>query len=142
MFEIFGEFDSYMELNQAAEGLKEEGDMDSLRKLAGENGIDEADVEMYIAGKIPELSNPITAALGKLKVEREKADNDVTLCIIEYLESICDDMDMALAIRRRGKRVSYVYNKVYTYAKEHQKNRCGVCSDMMAFKMAREYYRR
>lgn len=45
MFEIFGEFDTFLELNQAAEGLKEEGDMASLRKLASENGIDEFDTE-------------------------------------------------------------------------------------------------
>ena len=74
MFEIFGEFDTFLELNQAAEGLKEEGDMASLRKLAQENGIDEFDTEAYIKGEIPDLSNPMTAALGKLKKEKEEKE--------------------------------------------------------------------
>ena len=32
MFDVFGEFDSYMEINMAAEGMKEEGDVKSLRE--------------------------------------------------------------------------------------------------------------
>ena len=51
MFEIFGEFDTFLELNQAAEGLKEEGDMASLRKLASENGIDEMN-ETYVSDAV------------------------------------------------------------------------------------------
>ena len=141
MFENFGEFDTFLELNQAAEGLKEEGDMTSLRKLAQENGIDEMDTEAYIKGEIPELSNPMTAALGKLKKEKEESNNYVTTAIIGYLESICDDIDMALAIRKKGKRASTVYDKVYKYAKDNQKNHCGVCSDEQAYQMAREYYK-
>lgn len=142
MFEIFGEFDTFLELNQVAEGLKEEGDMASLRKLASENGIDEMDTEAYIKGEIPDLSNPMTAALGKLKKEKEEeSGNYVTTAIIGYLESICDDIDMALAIRKKGKRVSKVYDKVYKYAKDNQKNHCGVCSDEKAYQMAREYYK-
>ena len=39
MFERFGEFDSAEELNLTAEGLKTEGDMESLLVLAEENGI-------------------------------------------------------------------------------------------------------
>ena len=39
MFERFGEFDSYKELNEAAEGQFNEGDEESLRILAAENGI-------------------------------------------------------------------------------------------------------
>ena len=33
MFDVFGEFDSYMEINMAAEGMKEEGDVKSLREM-------------------------------------------------------------------------------------------------------------
>lgn len=43
MFDKFGEFDSAEELNKAAEGLKEEGDKESLIELAKENGIDPED---------------------------------------------------------------------------------------------------
>lgn len=141
MFEIFGEFDTFLELNQEAEGLKEEGDMASLRKLASENGIDEFDTEAYIKGEIPDLSNPMTAALGKLKKEKEESNRYVTTAIIGYLESICDDIDMALAIRKKGKRASKVYDKVYKFAKDNQKDGCGECSDEKAYQMAREYYK-
>ena len=34
LFERFGEFDSVEELNMTAEGLKEEGDIESLKVLA------------------------------------------------------------------------------------------------------------
>lgn len=47
MFDKFGEFDSAEELNKAAEGLKEEGDKESLIELAKENGIDPEDAEDY-----------------------------------------------------------------------------------------------
>lgn len=48
MFERFGEFDSAEELNLTAEGLKTEGDMESLLILAEENGIDKEDAEDYM----------------------------------------------------------------------------------------------
>ena len=55
MFDIFGEFDTVAELNATAEGLKNEGDADSLRKLAKENGIEEAFADMYMQGVMPEF---------------------------------------------------------------------------------------
>lgn len=45
LFERFGEFDSVEELNMTAEGLKEEGDLESLKVLA-ERGLDAADAEI------------------------------------------------------------------------------------------------
>ena len=55
MFDKFGEFDSSEELNKAAEGLLEEGDIESLKIMAAENGIDTADVEDYSDGSINSL---------------------------------------------------------------------------------------
>ena len=69
LFERFGEFDSVEELNMTAEGLKEEGDLESLKVLAEENGLDVADAEDYADGIVTELANSLLAALGKLKVE-------------------------------------------------------------------------
>ena len=40
MFDRFGEFDSYEEINEAAEGLFNEGDLESLRLMAAENGLE------------------------------------------------------------------------------------------------------
>ena len=74
LFDKFGEFGSYKELNESAAGLKEEGDFESLKELAKENGIDEYDVEDYIDGVVDELTTPTTAALGRLKVDLEATD--------------------------------------------------------------------
>ena len=41
MFEKFGEFDSYGEINELAENLLNEGDTESLKVMAKENGIKE-----------------------------------------------------------------------------------------------------
>lgn len=39
MFEKFGEMESYKEINELAENLRQEGDADNLRAMAEENGI-------------------------------------------------------------------------------------------------------
>ena len=39
MFEKFGEMNSYAEINELANNLANEGDQESLREMAAENGI-------------------------------------------------------------------------------------------------------
>ena len=46
MFEKFGEMESYKEINELAENLRQEGDADNLRAMAEENGIPSDFVEM------------------------------------------------------------------------------------------------
>ena len=73
MFEKFGEMGSFEEVNLAAEGLKNEGDKESLYALAEENGVDKEDAEDYLLGYTQELiPNAISGALAKLKVEISK----------------------------------------------------------------------
>ena len=70
MYEIFGEMDSAEEINAAASGLKDEGDQENLFRLAEENGIDSAFVDMYLDGTMENLCcDAATAALGKIDVE-------------------------------------------------------------------------
>lgn len=69
MSKDFGEFKSVEELNLCAEGLKEEGDLESLKKLAEENGIDVEDAIDYFDGIYPEFTNAILAAVGKIDKE-------------------------------------------------------------------------
>lgn len=141
LFSVFGEFDSYEEINQAAAGLFAEGDMESLKQLAEENGLEE-DLQFYIDGATTELCDPITAAFGKLKVEKEQAKGDcVTTVIIEYLEANCDDVELALAIRKKGKRAGDMYEIIEDEARKNKKGYTGVCSDARAFQLTREYYR-
>lgn len=105
MFDRFGEFDSVEELNRAAEGLKEEGDISGLIELAEENGLDKADAEDYMDGMIPELANKLIAALGKIKIERQSLKPvNIMEDWVSYIE-LCagESEEMAAAIRRKNK---------------------------------------
>ena len=105
MFEKFGEFDSCEEINKKADELFNKGDMDGIRKLAEENGIDQEDAEDFIYGAIDELTTPLAAALGKLKVESEKLKLKGVLqdWVDEIIKMCPDDMDLTKAIRKKGK---------------------------------------
>ena len=105
MFDKFGEFDSAEELNQAAAGLKEEGDLESLKVLAIENGLDREDAEDYADDIAEELATPLMAALGKLKVEAgELKPKEIMSDWLEYIKVRCsEDEHMAAAVRRKGK---------------------------------------
>ena len=69
MFERFGEFDSAAEINETAVNLRKEGDMEGLKVLAKENGIDPDILEVFIDGDMLYLCDDMTAALGKLDIE-------------------------------------------------------------------------
>nr|DAY50297.1 MAG TPA: hypothetical protein [Caudoviricetes sp.] len=70
MFEKFGKM-TFDDLNRTAEGLKMEGDVESLVLLAEENGLEKEDAEDYADGVVDTLANPLEAAMGKIKVESE-----------------------------------------------------------------------
>ena len=53
MFDKFGEMNSYKEINELADNLFNEGDQESLKEMAKENGIMQEFVEMYLQGDIP-----------------------------------------------------------------------------------------
>lgn len=105
MFEKFGNFDSAEELNMAAEGLKQEGDKDSLIALALENGIDREDAADYFDGGMDRLANPLMAALGKLQVEKQDFTvQEIVEDWYQYIISVCGESeDMARAVRRKDK---------------------------------------
>ena len=98
MFDKFGEMDSYKEINELAENLFNEGDIDSLRVMAKENGIPDDFVEMYLEGAIPELCDSTTAALGKLDVEAARLKlNGLMLDWVEYIKGLCMEEVMKAA---------------------------------------------
>lgn len=105
MFDKFGEFDSYEEINKKADELFNNGDMDSIRKLAEENGIDKEDAEDFIDGVIDELTTPLVAAVGKLKVESEELKlKGILQDWVDEIHSMCaDNMEFAKAVRKQGK---------------------------------------
>lgn len=110
MFDRFGEFNSVEELNEAAAGLKEEGDEKSLYELAEENGIDKEDVEDYLDGAVPELANALIAAYGKIYVEEkalgaEGIIKDWIDCIVQMCS---EDEKLCRAVRKKGKKLADV----------------------------------
>lgn len=105
MFDTFGNFDKWTEINETAEGLKAEGDRESLYTLAAENGLTQYDVDDYMDGVVDTLCTPFTAAIGKLKIEKE----DLKLYEImndweAYIEILCsEDEKICLAVRKKKK---------------------------------------
>ena len=69
MFDIFGEFNSAEEVNEAAAAQLQEGDTDAVMTIARENGIDADDAQDYIDGMVDKLCSPLMAAFGKIEVE-------------------------------------------------------------------------
>ena len=74
LFAKFGEFDSAEEINRAATAQLKEGDLEAVRMIAKENGIDDMSAEDFIRGDWPELCSPFMAAIGKLEVETAELD--------------------------------------------------------------------
>lgn len=147
MFDKFGEFDSCEELNLAAEGLFNEGDIDNIYILAEENGIDRYDAEMYIAGEIPTLSDTMMAAAGKIDVELKLIDpqyRPTASCIAEYIKSLCDREAFAIEVRKKGKSL---HECMKNMEKEAEKQilvkkgcQCACIPPSEGFKFIRDYY--
>lgn len=105
MYDKFGEMSSYTEINELAENLMNEGDIESLREMAKENGIPEDFVELYLEGEIPSFCDALTAAVGKLEVEAAdiKAEGLLTDWV-EYIKGLCMENEMiAHQVRKKGK---------------------------------------
>lgn len=106
LFTKFGEFDSAEELNKTAAGLRAEGDIQGLQELAKENGIDPYEVEDYVDGMSDELATPITAALGRMRVELETLEGSVEAMCRFYsgVCHLCDDGKRGSGKRNHEKR--------------------------------------
>lgn len=122
LFERFGEFDSVEKLNETAEGLKKEGDIESLIVLAEENGLDKEDAEDYMDDIVPELANRLLAALGKLKAEeKELKPCEIMVDWIEYIRVCCSESEeMAIAVRKKTKSLKGCIAAVLKWSFAHQ----------------------
>ena len=109
MFEQFGEMGSAAEINLLADNLVIEGDIESVKKLATENGIDSGDVEDYLAGDMAELCNDLTAAIGKIELEaKELGLKELMADWVEWIKAECtvktdDGYVFARNVRSKGK---------------------------------------
>ena len=111
MFDKFGEMNSYKEINELADNLFNEGDQESLKEMAKENGIMQEFVEMYLQGDIPVLCDPLTAALGKIDVEAEELKpKEIMEDWVEYLRGQCMENEiLAHQVRKKGKSLKRMY---------------------------------
>lgn len=149
MFEIFGEFDSAAEINLAAKGLFDEGDLENIYKLASENGIDREYAQMYIEGDIPFLTDSATAAMGKIDIELEaarKSYGSVADCVAEYIKSLCDRDEFAGVVRKKGRSLSKCLDLMRDRAKQSLKSQtgtqCACIPPSEGFRLIRDYYER
>ncbi len=122
MYEKLGEFDSAEEMCTLAENLFNEGDMESIRTLAKENGIDEMIVDAYIEGFEPKFVDAAEAAVGKIEVETTALKpKDIMVDWCEYIKtSSMDDEEMARAVRRKGKSLKGCIGAILKWAFAHQ----------------------
>lgn len=122
MFEKFGEMDSFREINELAENLFNEGDMESLKAMAEENGIDKDIVDLYLQGEVPVLCDPLTAALGKIDIEcAELKPKEIMSDWVEYLRSQCMENEMiALQVRKKGKSLKGMIGALLKWSFDNQ----------------------
>lgn len=105
MFDKFGEMNSADEINELAENLLNEGDIDSLEAMTKENGIPMEYVLAYKEGEIPFICDDMTAALGKIDVEvAELKPKEIMEDWVEYLKAQCMENELlAFNVRKKGK---------------------------------------
>lgn len=105
MFEHFGNMGSYEEINELAENLFNEGDIESLRVMAQENGIPQDLVELYLDGQLMQLCDAETAAIGKIDMEcRELKPKEIMEDWTEYLRGqVMENERIARSVRSTEK---------------------------------------
>ncbi len=127
LYEKFGEFDSIEEINEAAEGLKVEGDLESLKALAAENGLDDDDTEDYVEGIVTQLiPTPCFGALAKVRLEVQENKKlyemqDLINDWIGYIKlEASESEEFARAVRKKGKRVKDCIAEILKWSFSHQ----------------------
>lgn len=145
MYEVFGEMSTAAEINAVARSLKEEKELDNLKVLAKENGIEEVFAEMFYEGEIPYLTDDSMAAVAKLEAEAKELDSQVASAVSAYLQGRCDDIEFARAVRKKGKSLKTFYEDTIKRLREEarKKKKNAVCIEYprkKLFREAEEYY--
>lgn len=149
MYDKFGEFGSVEELNKAAEGFRNEGDIKSLYELAEENGISKEDVADYMDGYVDKLASEMIAAYGRLnmeKMEMEKCTDIMEKSMLYYILLFIDGMllddEMQKAIMKKGKSPRKLLEQMKNTARKHAEGNTGVCcgTDKELKDLIRTYY--
>lgn len=122
MYERFGEFNSAEEINETAVNLRREGDTESIKILAKENGIDEDVAEVFIEGALLYLCDNMTAAIGKLDIEeKDLKAKEIMADWADYIKARCfEDENMAKAVRRKDKSLKGCIGALLTWSFKNQ----------------------
>ena len=122
MFDRFGEFGSAAEINETAVNLRKEGDTDSLKVLAEENGIDQDILEAFIDGDILYICDDMSAAIGKIEVEaKEVKCAEILGDWVEYIKAQCmEHPGVAVMVRKKGKRLEDCVAEILKWSFKHQ----------------------
>lgn len=122
MYERFGEFNSANEINETAVNLRKEGDYDSIKVVANENGIDEDIAQAFIDGDILFLCDDMAAAIGKIEVESaDLKPVEIMEDWVEYLKNRCfESEEMAKAVRQKGKSLKGAIGALLTWSFKNQ----------------------
>lgn len=122
MFERFGEFDSAAEINEAAVNLRKEGDLESVRILAAENGMDEDVAEAFLEGELIYLCDAMSAAIGKIDVEAEDMKaKEIMADWADYIKVSCfENESMAIAVRRKDKSLKGCIGELLKWSFQNQ----------------------
>ncbi len=122
MFDRFGNMDSAKAINELALNLLNEGDYESIKVLAEENGIDEGIVEIFIDRQILYICDDMSAAIGKIDMEaKELKPVEIMSDWVEYLKSRCfEDVAMARAVRQSNKSLKGAIAELLTWSFKNQ----------------------
>lgn len=123
MFDKFGEMESAAQINELATNLKNEGDRDSIKALAKENGISVEVANAFIDGIIPFLCDDMLAAIGKLEIEStEVKAEELIYDWSEYIKQRCmEDDSMSKAVRAKGKTFNGCIAHILKWSFDHQR---------------------
>ena len=123
MWDRFGEFDSAGEINELAVNLRKEGDADSLKELARENGIDPELAEAFLEGDLLYLCDDRAAAIGKIENEAaELKPVEIMADWVEYLKARCfEDTETARAVRKKGKSLKGAIAALLSWSYKNQR---------------------
>ena len=122
MWDRFGEFDSADEIHHLAVNLRKEGDGESLKVLALENGLDVDIVEAFMDGDILYVCDTMSAAIGKVEIEAaELKPIEIMSDWVEYLKVRCfEDEVMAKAVRKKEKSLKGAIAALLTWSFKNQ----------------------
>lgn len=147
MFKKYGEL-TLQELNDTAKGLADEKDLESLKVLANENGLDPDDATDYMEGMTETLATPMTAAMGRLSEEYREAVSKSGSAwevmplktIYEMAKTMVTDTGFALHVMEKGKRMDKILKAMKSEAQKGGKAVCVCGTDKQLRSLIKTYY--